>query len=84
MSVVMLQIGTKLNGVNCIFANEENRGEIFGHLFITSRSFRFFNKTDFDQHFFKYLFTEPLAGCSMLVCLRFMSVSCMNKFFPSP
>ena len=48
----MSQIGTKLNVVNCIFANNENWGEIFG----APNSVHFFNKTDFEQYLFNLIF----------------------------
>ena len=54
MPVMTSQIGTESKGVNGIFANKRNWGKYLGHLFITSSSFHFFNKTDFKQYFFKF------------------------------
>ena len=46
--------GTELNELNRLFADKGNCGKRFGHLFVISSSFHFFNKTDFEQ----YLFNE--------------------------
>ena len=53
MSVVTSQIGTESNGVNSIFANKGNWEKYLWHLFITSSSSQFLNKTDFEQYLFK-------------------------------
>ena len=46
-------IGTESNGLNLIFENKGNEKKGLGHLFITSSSSHFFNKTDFEQYLFK-------------------------------
>ena len=54
MPVVMLQISKESNGVNCIFANKGDWGEIFGNLFIISSNSHFSKKKkNFEQYLFK-------------------------------
>ena len=44
---------TELNELHRIFVNKGSCEKTFGHLLITSNSSHFFNKTDFEQYFFK-------------------------------
>ena len=52
------QINTESNGVNRIFANKGNWGEVFGHLFIISSSSHSFNKADSEPYLVRVLSNE--------------------------
>ena len=56
----MSQIGSESNDLHCIFANKENWGKYLGHLFITSSSAHFLNKTDLEMNCNYSLFTKLL------------------------
>ena len=54
MSIVTSQIGTESNELYSNFANKGNCRKYLGHLYITSSSSHFLNKTEIEQYLFKY------------------------------
>ena len=67
----MSRIDAESNGVNSIFANMGNWGEILEHLIVSSSSSHSFNKTDFEQyffHFFSFQLSVVLNSVLDLLC----------------